>query len=54
MIVDGPGFCYQIHQKCLSRTIAARNSFEAAPLYGELGEAAIEWLNGIQDSGAVM
>ena len=52
VIVDGPGLCYHIHFKCLGRRPDARNAFEAASSYGELGEAAIEWLDGLRESGA--
>jgi hypothetical protein len=54
VIIDGPGLCYHIHYKCLGRRGDARNSFEAAPSYEELQEAAIEWLDGLRASGAVL
>jgi hypothetical protein len=54
VIIDGPGLCYQMHYSLLGRRTEARNSFEAAPSYEELAEAAIEWLNGLRESGAVV
>lgn len=54
MIVDGPGLCYHIHYKCLAARPEARNALEAAPSYEELGEAAIEWLDGLQKTGATV
>ncbi|KAG0646855.1 hypothetical protein D0Z07_6126 [Hyphodiscus hymeniophilus] len=54
VIVDGPGLCYHIHHRCLGRRTEARNSFEAAPSYGELGLATVEWLDGLRDNGAVV
>ena len=54
VVVDGPGLCYHLHHKCLSRRAAARNPLEAAHSYGELRGVAIEWLNGLRDSGAIV
>jgi len=54
VIVDGPGLCYHIHYKCLGRRTEARNALEAAPSYEELGNAAIEWLQGLREGGAVV
>jgi hypothetical protein len=54
VVVDGPGLCYHIHYKCLGQRVDARNSFEAAPSYEELGEAAIGWLDGVRGSGAIV
>lgn len=54
VVVDGPGLCYHIHYKALGRKTEAQNSFEAAPSYEELGEAAIEWLDGLRENGAVV
>lgn len=54
VIVDGPGLCYHIHHKCLGRKADARNALEATPSYDELGEAAIEWLEGLRASAAVV
>lgn len=54
VVVDGPGLCYHIHYKCLGRRGDSRNSLEAAPSYGELGEATIEWLDGLRGSGAIV
>lgn len=54
IIVDGPGLCYHIHYKCLGRRAEAWNALEAALSYEELREAAIEWLDGLRGSGAVV
>jgi hypothetical protein len=53
-VVDGPGLCYYVYYLCLSRIADARNPFEAAPSYAELGDAAISWLEGLRESGCVL
>jgi hypothetical protein len=54
VIVDGPAICYHTHYRVLGRKTEARNSFEAAPSYEELVQAAIEWLDGLREGGAVV
>ncbi|KAI9836045.1 MAG: hypothetical protein M1819_001656 [Sarea resinae] len=44
-IIDGPGFAYHIYYRCLSLRPQARNPFEAAPSYDEIGRAATAWLD---------
>lgn len=50
-IIDGPSLAYQCLYVCLSRNSSARNAIEAAPSYKELGEAAISWLEQIEQFG---
>ena len=54
VVIDGPGLCYHIYHKCLGRRGDARNAFEAAPSYEELGDAALEWLDGLRGSGTIV
>ena len=50
-IIDGPSLAYQCFYICMSRRSAARNAYEAAPSYRELGEAAVQWLQQIEQFG---
>jgi hypothetical protein len=54
VIVDGPGLCYHIYYRRLGWRPEARNPFEAAPSYQELGRATVEWLDGLRHGGAVV
>jgi hypothetical protein len=54
VVIDGPGFAYHIYYTCLSARSGARNPFEAAPSYEELGKACIAWLNGLWDKDVEM
>ena len=54
LVVDGPGLAYHIHHLCLRLRPGARNPFDAAPSYKELGEATIVWLNELQARGAIL
>ncbi|KAL3420086.1 DNA replication initiation factor cdc45 [Phlyctema vagabunda] len=54
IVIDGPGFCYHIYNICLNERSQARNPFEAAPSYAELGDTALEWLDALSESGAVV
>jgi hypothetical protein len=53
-VVDGPALAYHVYYSCLSRRPTARNPFEAAPSYKEIGVAIIEWLDRLRMSGITM
>lgn len=48
VVIDGPAMAYHIYHICLSLRPEAKNPFEAAPTYRELGEAVILWLEFLQ------
>ncbi|KAI4722750.1 hypothetical protein E4T48_00911 [Aureobasidium sp. EXF-10727] len=50
-IIDGPSLAYHIFYVCLSRRTNARNAFEATPTYQELGQAAVNFLEQIEQYG---
>ncbi|KAK4998458.1 hypothetical protein LTR66_002323 [Elasticomyces elasticus] len=50
-IIDGPGLAYDVYNRCLTRQCGARNAFEALPSYGEVGAAAVAWLEGLEQHG---
>ena len=50
-MVDGPAFAYHVYFICLNNRPAARNAFEAAPTYHEIGKTAIAWLDGLMAAG---
>lgn len=50
-IIDGPSLAYHCFYVCLSRRSGARNTLEATPSYRELGEAAVSWLEQIEQFG---
>ena len=50
-IIDGPSLAYHCFHACMSRRSGARNAYEAAPSYRELGEAAVAWLEQIEHYG---
>jgi len=51
VVVDGPAFAYHVYFICLNNRPAARNAFEAAPTYHEIGKTAIAWLDGLMAAG---
>ncbi|KAG9237755.1 XPG domain containing-domain-containing protein [Amylocarpus encephaloides] len=51
VVVDGPAFCYHAYHICLSARWKARNQFEAAISYAEVGRVAIAWLDALRLSG---
>lgn len=53
-IIDGPSLAYHIYYLCLGGRAGARNALEAAPPYRELGEAAISWLQQVEQYGVKM
>ena len=53
-VVDGPALAYHIYFVCLNNRPSARNAFEAAPTYYEIGATAIAWLDGLVGSGMKM
>jgi len=53
-IIDGPGLAYHIFYLCLNSNTSARDPFEAAPAYEELGNTALEWLKGLRESGIIV
>lgn len=54
VVIDGPSFAHQIYYICLRAAPRAKNAFEAAPSYRELGEVAIAWLDGLRGSNVEM
>ncbi|KAK6001833.1 hypothetical protein QM012_002323 [Aureobasidium pullulans] len=50
-IIDGPSLAYHVFYVCLARRSSARNALEAAPTYQELGQAAVDWLEQIEQYG---
>lgn len=54
MVIDGPAFAYHVYYLCLSSRSHARRPLEAVPSYTELGETAIQWLEGLRNEGVDM
>ncbi|RDW77208.1 hypothetical protein BP6252_05261 [Coleophoma cylindrospora] len=54
IVLDGPAFAYHVFYLSLGGRQAARNPFEGAPTYLELGELAIAWLDAMIESGATI
>lgn len=54
VVIDGPGFAHHVYYVCLGSRSNARNPFEAAPSYEELGNAAIRWLDELRESNVAM
>lgn len=54
IVIDGPAFAHHIYYICLKGTKSAQNALEAAPSYSVLVKTALLWLEGLQDSNAVM
>ncbi|KAI5201813.1 hypothetical protein E4T39_04983 [Aureobasidium subglaciale] len=50
-IIDGPSLAYHVFYVCVARRTGARNALEAAPTYQELGQAAVHWLEQIEQYG---
>ncbi|KAG9899600.1 hypothetical protein KCV05_g16514, partial [Aureobasidium melanogenum] len=50
-IIDGPSLAYHVFYVCIARRTSARNALEAAPTYQELGQAAVNWLEQIEQYG---
>lgn len=48
VVIDGPALAYHIYLLCLTLRPGAKNAFEAAPTYAELGEAVTLWLGFLQ------
>lgn len=53
-IIDGPSLAYHVFYVCIARRTGARNALEAAPTYQELGQAAVDWLEQIEQFGLKM
>lgn len=53
-IIDGPSLAYHVYYVCLAQRSGARNAIEAAPSYEELGQAAVWWLEQIEQYGLKM
>jgi hypothetical protein len=53
-IIDGPSLAYHIFYVCIARRTGARNALEATPTYEELGQAAVNWLEQIEQYGLNM
>ncbi|KAL1301783.1 hypothetical protein AAFC00_005979 [Neodothiora populina] len=51
VIIDGPSLAYHCYHFCLAKHSNAHNSYEALPSYKELGEAAVSWLDQIEQFG---
>lgn len=54
IVIDGPAFAHHIYYLCLKATPDARNGFEAAPSYSVLVRTAVDWLDRLRNSNAVM
>ncbi|KAI4810442.1 hypothetical protein E4T45_10764, partial [Aureobasidium sp. EXF-8846] len=50
-IIDGPSLAYHVFYVCIARRTGARNALEATPTYQELGQAAVNWLEQIEQYG---
>ncbi|CAD0101252.1 unnamed protein product [Aureobasidium mustum] len=50
-IIDGPSLAYHVFYVCIARRTSARNALEATPTYQELGQAAVNWLEQIEQYG---
>ncbi|KAK5003256.1 hypothetical protein LTR28_010393 [Elasticomyces elasticus] len=50
-IIDGPGLAYDVYNRCLTLQCGARNAFEALPSYGDVGAAAVAWLEDLEQHG---
>ncbi|CAD0040469.1 unnamed protein product [Aureobasidium pullulans] len=53
-IIDGPSLAYHVFYVCIARRTGTRNALEAAPTYQELGQAAVDWLEQIEQYGLKM
>ncbi|CAD0010158.1 unnamed protein product [Aureobasidium pullulans] len=53
-IIDGPSLAYHVFYVCIARRTGPRNALEAAPTYQELGQAAVDWLEQIEQYGLKM
>jgi len=53
-VIDGPGLAYHIFYLCLNSRASVRYPFETALSYEELGDACLEWLDGLRESGVDM
>lgn len=53
-IIDGPSLAYHVFYVCIARRTSARNALEATPTYQELGQAAVNWLEQIEQYGLKM
>lgn len=54
VVIDGPAWAYHIYYICLGRRSSSRGPFQALPSYAEIGDAAIEWLDGLRQSNVSM
>lgn len=54
VVIDGPAFAYHVYHICLGSRSHLQRPFEAAPSYGEIGESAIQWLDGLRDGRVTM
>ena len=54
VVIDGPAFAYFIYFRCLASRSSTEKPFEATPTYAELGESAIQWLDGLREDDVNM
>ena len=54
VVIDGPALAYHVYYLCLSRRGGARNAYEAIVPYTELGQAAVSWLEQLEQYGVSM
>ena len=52
VVIDGPAFAYHILYVC--RRECRTNGPLTEPTYGQLSEAALQWLNGMGECGITM
>lgn len=54
IIIDGPCFAYHVYHQLLAGANGDVDHFNAVPSYRELGEAALQLLQGLERGGVVM
>lgn len=54
VVIDGPAFAYHVYYICLLSRSHVRRPFEVAPSYAEIGETAIQWLDGLREAQVTM
>jgi hypothetical protein len=53
-VIDGPGLAYHIHHLCMSSRVSDRKPSVESLSYAEIGNATIEWLDGLQAVGVTL
>jgi hypothetical protein len=54
VVIDGPGLAYHAWHICLSARRNARNTFETAISYAEIGTVVFAWLDALRQNHVSM